>query len=89
MGTGCLELDERMSTADGQCTKGRKEAAGAARGEAYSWEEEGGKIKGRKECNSSSGQRNDFSVLHFRLLKIAKLRQFQPYNTKMHLVLHT
>lgn len=55
MGTGCLELDERMSTADGQCTKGRKEAAGAARGEAYSWEEEGGKIKGRKECNSSSG----------------------------------
>lgn len=61
-GTGCLDLDEIMATADGQCMEGRKEPAGSPSWEDSTCAEKRGE-HGRKRAQSSIGQKDDFSIL--------------------------
>lgn len=82
-GTGCLDLDEIMPKADGQCTEGRKQPA-----ESPSWEDgicaEEREEKHRREKKSTTvalGRKMIFPFCKtFQAVKRARCRLFQPFN---------
>lgn len=88
-GTGCLDLDEIMATADGQCMEGRKQPADLLAGKTVHVRKKEENTEG-KEHKVALGRKTIFPFCKmFHAIKRDSCRLFQPFNTNVsHFIVH-